>query len=179
MSFPYFLDLSFDSEKATVDSLGRSSFSSSSPSPTPDPPTPTPTYVWKTNSAQAVDGNYYHFEFRIASVEDGHTEEEITEHFSTGTFNEVCQGKSDSYTYVYKLTGVVGTGTGGYSGVDINSPSSLPVTTTVRHTYGMGNYDVLGTVEIALINDSDSSFMSSVVHFSDTLGTTQFMISVI
>ena len=175
MSFPYFLDLSFDSEKATVDSLGRSSFSSSSPSPTPDPPTPTPTYVWKTNSAQALDGNSYHFEFRIASVADGHTEEEITEHFSTGTFKENCQGKSDSYTYVYRLTGNSGT----YNSQDLISPTSLPVTITVQYKYGMSTPDVLGTVEIVLIKDSDSSSMSSVVHFSDTLGTTQFMISVI
>lgn len=177
MSFPYFLDLSFGSEKATVDSLGRSSFSSSSPSPTPDPPTPTPTYVWKTESKVAVDGNSYHFEFRIASVADGHTEEEITEHFSTGTFKESCQGKSGSYTYIYRLTGVGDSGT--YNSPDLNSPTSLPVTVTVQYKYGMSNPDVFGTLEVVLIKDSDSSSMSSFVHFSDTPKTTEFQISVI
>ena len=175
MSFPYFLDLSFGSEKATVDSLGRSSFSSSNLSPTPDPPTPTPTYVWKTNSAQAVDGNYYHFEFRIASVAEGHTEEEITEHFSTGTFKENCQGKSAPYTYIYKLTGDSGI----YNSPDLEFPTSLPVTVTVQYKYGMSTPDVFGTLEVVLIKDSDSSSMSSFVHFSNTPKTTEFQISVI
>ena len=175
MSFPYFLDLSFGSEKATVDSLGRSSFSSSSPSPTPDPPTPTPTYVWKTNSAQAVDGNSYHFEFRIASVADGHTEEEITEHFSTGTFKEDCQGKIAPYTYVYRMTGDSGT----YNSPDLISPTSLPLTVTVQYKYGMSNPDVFGTLEVVLIKDSDGSSMSSFVHFSNIPHTTEFQISVI
>ena len=177
MSFPYFLDLSFGSEKATVDSLGRSSFSSSSPSPTPDPPTPTPTYVWKTESKTAVDGNSYHFEFRIASVADGHTEEEITEHFSIGKFKEDCQGKSAPYTYFYRISGVGDSGT--YNSPDLLSSTSLPVTVNVQYKYGMNPADVFGTLEVALIKDSDSSSMSSFVHFSNSPTITEFQISVI